>query len=156
MKTFNSAEAGKVTDLSKQKIQRFVVDELLVPYKDSSGPGTYRQYSSYNLAELMIIKTFFDQRITTATIKEGMDYLRNFEEQIGMQGGKPILDPEAPLDHLVESYLCLEDGNEWSIPFRKAGIEDLRVSPASSTVFLVNLKLISVKIFHKVKAHRQE
>lgn len=145
MKTFNVKEAGTILDISKAKIQRWVEDGLIIPYKDSEGRGSYREYSERNLVEMLLVKTLFDDGITTNLIYNAMSAIRGADEGLSkLKTPCPVLRTIGPgheedMPPRREDFLIFDDAGRWVYFSRDPGSVNIELDPLRKTHYIVNL-----------------
>lgn len=151
MEIYNSEEAQKIIGISKAKIQRFVADGLLIPLKDSSGPGTARAFSEMNLIQMYLIRLLFENGLTTPKIKEALDTFRE-----GIQ--KSARWETDVTSHPGFDDFLVYDRNGWSYHEQNKGMKwfPIRANEISTITQIIHLRKLAAETHKLIESYKNK
>lgn len=83
----------QILGVRKSRLQKYVVDGLVIPAQDSDGPGTDRLYSARNVAEFAAAIVFFRYGLNVDIVKHILSWAREIDQIWEAEGKASLLDP---------------------------------------------------------------
>lgn len=177
MESFKIKQVTEILDINKSRVQYYYDTGVIIPFKDSKGPGTNRYFSLRNLAEIMLAMTLTKLGIGIRVNAIIIQSLREFEDDYNKLLRKEgvlkknekvsAIEPGSMYEEDTIAYLSISF-NSLEDPFPEIDIinsvtieEDAeepinsliinpRDVPGSTNILLVNLSKIKAVVENKL------
>lgn len=110
MQTYSKKQAAGALEIKPATIAHYSNYEFIIPEIDAKGRGAMRRYSTRNLVEIQLLRTFTSYGIALNSCRSLLEHLKN--DQVLKALGFDPLDVNAPETQDREIYLFIYDDSE--------------------------------------------